>query len=403
MDPEQETQPTDVQQKKLKLSDADDDLQNGSASTSAASKSNENDDGAKSDAENDNDETTPTKITDLNQFCLEKIFMQLDVESLFSVATANKWLEHSAASVYGRRFSKSPVNLCSKRTCEQSVYMFGEYICVDSLKLSLAFLRCFGAHIPEIILFCRRAFAGTDDEWISRYLNEHCANTLQTIHVTESSTFANETFTRPFANLASADFFGRNFAHGFCNLVKWFPALQHLRLSCLIDYSAIAEKLPHLEHLTIPVADAGWDKVAELLRLNPQLNSLEMDLAKDVKKSATDLLGLINENTAISKLTVNADGDSYVTVSTEEVERFVSEHAGMVELILRKHVFATDDVIALIGRLNQLKKFKFRVNERSGYDALVNRLGDEWEHRIGFVFNTITKNSHCSVELNRKE
>lgn len=397
MDPEQESPPIDLQLKKRKLSEADDGLQNGS--TSAASKPNEE------HAENDeNDEQIPTKITDLNQFCLEKIFMMLDVESLFNVANANKWLEQSAASVYGRRFNKSPVNLCSKRTCKQSVYMFGEYICVDSLKLSLAFLRLFGPHIPEIILFCRRAFAGTDDEWISRYMDEHCANTLQTIHVTESSTFTNETLTRPFTKLTSADFFGRDFALDFLNLNKWFPALQRLKINtCSMHYSAIAEHLPHLEHLTIPVTNFGWDKVADLLRLNLQLNSLEMDLKADVDKLASDQLDMLIGNPAISKLTVNSSGDSYVTVNTEEMERFANEHAVAVDLVLAKYVFDTNDVITLIGQMKQLKKFQFRVNERTGYDALVSRLGEGWAHHIGFVINTTTKKHHYSVELSRKE
>lgn len=391
MNLEQDNQPIDLQQKKLKLSDAVDDLQNDGTSTASTS-----------DAEND--EAAPTKITDLNQFCLEKIFMLLDVESLFNVANANKWLEHSAASVYGRRFSKNAVNVCDKRACEQSVYMFGEYICVDSLKFSLAFLRCFGAHIPGIVLFCRRAFAGTDDEWISRYMNEYCANSLQTIHVDESSTFTNETITRPFTKLTSADFFGRSFALDFRNLINWFPALRQLRLStCAMEYSAIAENLPHLEHLTIPVAIDGWDTVADMLRLNPQLTGLELDLKKDVNKLANDLLDLINGNPAISKLTVKDSADSFVTVSTDEMERFANEHAAVIDLNLPKYVFNTDDVLTLIGRLDQLKKFQFRVNERTEYNALVDRLGNDWEHRIGYVINQITRNHHYSVGLSRKE
>lgn len=393
MDLQQESQPLELQQKKLKLSDADADDDNQNGDTSPASKPNA-----------ENDEATITKITDLNQFCLEKIFMLLDVESLFNVANANKWLEHSAASVYGRRFNRNPVNLCSKRTCDQSVYMFGEYICVDSLKFSLAFLRCFGLHIPEIVLFCRRGFVGADDEWINRYMNEYCANTLETIHVTESATFSNEAFTRPFTKLASADFFGTNFALDFRHLINWFPALQQLKISSrLLNDLVINEHFPHLVHLTIPVANAGWDNVERLLRLNPQLNSLEMDLKADVNESASDLLDMINGNPAISKLTVNGRGDSYVTVSTDEMERFANEHAGVIDLVLPKYVFNTDDVLTLIGRLNQLKKFKFRVNERTEYNALVSRLDNEWEHRIGYVINTTTKKHHYSVDLNRKE
>lgn len=54
-----------------------------------------------------------TTITDLNDHCLERIFMHLDLQSLFDVANANKWLKISAASAYGRKFGTNPVNLCS--------------------------------------------------------------------------------------------------------------------------------------------------------------------------------------------------------------------------------------------------------------------------------------------------
>lgn len=381
------------EQKKMKLSDTEDDLDNGSISTES-----------KPNAAIDETAIKTTKITDLNQFCLEKIFMQLDIESLFNVANANKWLELSAASVYGRRFRNSQVNVCSKRTCKQTVYMFSEYVCVDSLKCSLAFLRCFGEHIPEIILFCRRGFASADDEWLNRYMNEYCANTLQTLFVTDCSTISDETFARPFTKLTSIDFFGSTFGHDFRSLAKWFPALQRLKINAhLMDGLAMAECLPHLKHLQIPVVTAAWHDVASSLRLNPQLSSLEIDLKNDLDKSAIDVLDMIKGNPAISKLTVNDCGDSFMTVNADVIERFANEHPALIELILQKFVFNADEAIALIGRLNQLNKFQFRVNELSKYNELANRLNDEWNHRNSYVFNITTNNHHYSIDLTRKE
>lgn len=375
----------ELQQKKLKLID-NNDLDGGGGNDS------------KSNAEN----SVSTKITDLNEYCLEKIFMHLDVESLFSVANSNKWLQYSASSVYGRKFSKSPVNLCSIRKCNASLYMFGEYICVDSLKFSLAFLRCFGTQIPSIILFCRRAFARASDELINRYMNQYCADTLTAIHVTESSTFSNEMFEKPFTKLESVDFFGSNFTLAFCNLTNWFPMLQHLKISaCSMDYSAIGEHFPHLEHLSIPIANTGWDNVVNLLRLNPQINRLDVDMAEDVNKTATDLLEMIAGNAAISKLTVKGSGDAFVSVNADEVQRFANEHPLLAELILAKYVFNTDDIVILIGRLSSLTKFQFRFNERTEYNELVSRLSKEWKHHLGYVINLTTKQKHFSVELSR--
>ena len=49
------------------------------------------------DSKPDSQPAEPTTITDLNEYCLEKIFTHLDVESLFYVANSKKWLQNSAA------------------------------------------------------------------------------------------------------------------------------------------------------------------------------------------------------------------------------------------------------------------------------------------------------------------
>lgn len=54
-----------------------------------------------------------TKITDLNDDCLERIFMLLDVENLLNVKLANKWLGPAADIVYKRKFGTYSVCLYS--------------------------------------------------------------------------------------------------------------------------------------------------------------------------------------------------------------------------------------------------------------------------------------------------
>lgn len=345
----------------------------------------------------------PTKITDLNEYCLEKIFDHLDVQDLFSVANSNKWLQHSAASVYGRKFSKSPVNLCSNRKCNASLFMFGEYVCVDSLKFSLAFLRCFGAKIPGIILFCRRAFEHASDLWIDRYMNEYCADTLTAIHLAESSTFPIENFAKPFTKMVSVAFFGLNFALDFRHLVNWFPMLQRLNIgACTMDYSSIGEHFAHLERLCIPIANSGWDNVVNLLQLNPQLKHLEIDMDEDVNRTASDLLEMMAGNPAISKLTVKNSGDLYVDVSADEAQRLANEHSSLAELVLAKYVFNINDILVLIGQLQSLKKFQFRFNKSGDFDELKKKLSQDWQADLHYVINLTTKQNHFSIDLSRK-
>lgn len=53
----------------------------------------------------------PTKIIDLNDDCLVKIFKSLNIEDLFNVAVANEWLRPAANSVYKRKFGAKKIHL----------------------------------------------------------------------------------------------------------------------------------------------------------------------------------------------------------------------------------------------------------------------------------------------------
>lgn len=349
--------------------------------------------------------TITTKITDLNDHCLEKIFMHLDVECLFNVANANKWLRPSAAMVYGQKFGKNPVNLCSIRGCSPSLYMFDKYICLDSLKLSLAFLRCFGEKIPELILFCRRAFASANSEYIDRYMNQYCADTLTRICISGRSTFSNETFTKPFIKIQSVEFFGSNFQYSLQNFVNWFPNVKKLKIhASLMNHLMTNVHFLHLEHLSIPIENSSWNDISGLLHLHPQLNSLQMDMHENVDKTMDDLLDIISDNTLISKLILNVGSDTPVNVNAHEMQRLISEHRLIVELVLLRYLFSIEDVIFLIGQLNSLKKFHFRINGRSDYDYLVRRLDQQqWHHNFGYMSNLKTKKHYHFVELNKIE
>lgn len=54
----------------------------------------------------DSPPASPTKITDLDDICLEKIFDHLGFHGLFNIAVANEWLRPAARFVYKRKFGK---------------------------------------------------------------------------------------------------------------------------------------------------------------------------------------------------------------------------------------------------------------------------------------------------------
>lgn len=53
----------------------------------------------------------PTKCTDLNDDCLQKIFEHLNLIELFNVAVANEWLRPAAGIVYKRKFGMKKVEM----------------------------------------------------------------------------------------------------------------------------------------------------------------------------------------------------------------------------------------------------------------------------------------------------
>lgn len=343
-----------------------------------------------------------TKITDVNNHCLEEIFQYLDLDDLFNIAVANKSLSTSAAAIYGRKFGHKPVNVCSIRHCPQCLYLFGDYICVDSLQYSLAFLRCFGAYVPALVLFCRRAFSSANDTLLDRYVNQYCADTLTRLHFTGTPTISNAALEKPFIKMDSVDFFISNFGYEMRTIVEWFPNLRYLKIvASSVNYATISAHLPHLKRLRIPIENNGWNHVTNLIQMNPQLQWLEIDMAEDVDKTTDNLLDMIVGNAAIRKLSIQSDDDSFVTVNTAEVQRFIVEHPEMVEINLPKYVFQFNDVLDVIGQMNALQEFQFQINDRSDYTQLTSRLNHGWQHELKYVRHQITGRQHFLIKLSR--
>ena len=95
----------------------------------------------------------PMKITDLDDDCLEKIFENLDLRSLFNVAVANEWLRPAARVVYKRKFGVKYVRIQKSHHSLPSslkLTIAGNYILVKSLKTCLQYLRCLGSSISNL-------------------------------------------------------------------------------------------------------------------------------------------------------------------------------------------------------------------------------------------------------------
>lgn len=57
------------------------------------------------------EERTATKITDINQLCLEHIFTHLDLNDLLNVADKNKYLKQATYIAFTRKYGGKSVHL----------------------------------------------------------------------------------------------------------------------------------------------------------------------------------------------------------------------------------------------------------------------------------------------------
>lgn len=127
------------------------------------------------------------KITDLNQLCLEHIFMNLNLEDLVNVADANEYLKSATMVVYRRKSAGylvivTPGNvLHHSRDCFSGIEIRSDHILITKLKIIFQIFRCYGSMITKLELFYLERFYEEQFEnyhHIMDYVNEFCAASL---------------------------------------------------------------------------------------------------------------------------------------------------------------------------------------------------------------------------------
>lgn len=119
-------------------------------------------------------------IVDVNQFCLEEIFMYLDLEDLLNVANASKYLRPATMTPFTRSHGDKWIDL---RHIDKNQKLFVESnneITIFSLKTIFQMLRCFGQSISQLNLFAPYCNANQFRNYrrILHYMNEYCVESL---------------------------------------------------------------------------------------------------------------------------------------------------------------------------------------------------------------------------------
>lgn len=359
--------------------------------------------------ENKSDESTcvlTTKITDLPDDCLVKIFEYLDIQHLFHVAIANKLFQLAATKAYKSRFGGQTIHLnhCGSCNALQTCYT-NATIYVYGLKTCLLYLRCFGSSIKSLQIDYNHSWTGIQDEHVHCYINTYCVYSLKEIEFLRILKITIVRFAKPFVNVRCLSFVQCDLSKGLRQFVKWFPNSKQLKLNearWTLDWTNGLSQahFRHLERLCI--SGFGYDpklfikhNAAKILRSNRLLQSLEIH--SDSMMPMNTVLDLIKRHSFITKLHVKFRLCTVLTIDPLESKRIAKEHSSLVELNLKSCEFTAEIAIGLIDQLKLLKTFDFHIKLGSDMDRLETNLDQhEW---------TLTKRFDWApsyVRLNRK-
>lgn len=287
-----------------------------------------------------NKEVPATKITDLDDDCLEKIFMPLDLENMLNVTLSNKWLGSAANVVYKRKFGASNVCLHSVRnTRNSSIVCQANTIVIRNFKVCLQFLRCFGSSITNLEIYYGHSKNKRYD-YVHKYVNEYCAGSVSDIRLYFKPSFAIKNFKKPFVKVQNVQMYGCDLGERFLPFAKWFPNVSHLNIHGFgLKHRFISAPPTQLEHLSITLSDMKSGSILELykcigdlVKSNRKLQTLT--IRTTIQMEIKSLLNMIEHNRTVSKLVVAA-GLKTDRENDLETMQLVHEHPLLVRQCCR--------------------------------------------------------------------
>lgn len=252
--------------------------------------------------------TFKTKLTDVNDDCLEKVFSHLSFDDLLNIAHTNKKLKTAADMVFARKFGKKRFYF-KIDTSHRNEILRTQYddIWINDLKTSLQLLRCYGHLISDLSIAYDEKFR-TAPIKVLHYTNIYGSETLKSIGFFNLFNYVFETsMKRPFLKIKKVFFSWCVLGKKISIFNKWFPAMQCLSLCYgrLTDPSSIETNFPQLEQLYIPNEFKGnnfsSENVMAAFRSNPQLRQTSLDGLHFLKH----LQGVSQYLPALKHLTIN--------------------------------------------------------------------------------------------------
>lgn len=205
-----------------------------------------------------NSNATTIRLTDVNDDCLERIFLYLSLEDLLNIADTNKELKPAAEITFVRHFKRGQLILW-RSTSEIHINKTEQVKVRNPYRL----LRCFGHLIPNQKI---------QHHNMLKYVNQCCSESIIKIEFGSLCRYMN----KPFSKVESVTLSCR-LSWNFNRLPKLFPNVRTFTFhSCSIEPRYIAVNFPHLRQVNIRNSENvhGIESYAKMLRFNPQIRHL---------------------------------------------------------------------------------------------------------------------------------
>lgn len=351
----------------------------------------------------DDEQEQPTKIVDSSDDCLVKIFNYLALSDLCKVAIASEWLRPAAAYVYDRKYRTMLVviNKCddfqlktntntNTNTTNKIGYFKpfvlqenGQQIELSGLKTGLRYLRCFGSSISKLSIDYSES-KSKRYQYVHDYINEYCAESLIDVSFNELPKNSMLHFKKPLNNVTTITIQDSSLKQQLPSFSNWFPNVRDMHL-CNVRSNChfIAATLANLQCLSIDDRFGGssgflsTNAAADLLRLNPKLQTIELIGTNNREMTMGNLLQMLKHNVAVEKLDVKMY-ESVFSVNLTEVEQLANEHPSLAELKLWQYQISADNVNVLLNRLSALKKLSFWIENPMEYEEIQSKLDNGW-------------------------
>lgn len=204
---------------------------------------------------------TPPRIIDLDDDCLEKIVLHLNLKQLFDTATVHTRFVNACRRAFLKNYRNKEITISANQTLQPNYPLV---------------LHLFG----DLIRHLRVTYDRHNDNGHGQFNNRthsaivrHCSDTLTV--ATFNHIQPTMEINRPFEHLECLNFNQGRVGVTMSQFNKWFPQLVCIQFffSTTINTNCIEQTFPNLQHFTVAHQNFTFDNLRKFLDLNKQLKS----------------------------------------------------------------------------------------------------------------------------------